>query len=178
MDLPVMNSRPALALAEEHESERRRLYDLLPRFAPDAFEIGNVETEDNLKGILNHVTFAIFSYSAWIRRVLGRLDPAREKEQKAEFLSRVRQITTAPGFVEAADWAARHYCETLAEVTPDELGREFRTNWGETMTVEAMMEHALVHQMRHRRQLEIMLGLRPRGQVRAAPRPESTAPAQ
>lgn len=46
------------------------------------------------------------------------------------------------------------------------MGREFTTNWGETMAVETMMEHALVHLMRHRRQLEIHLGLRPRGVLR------------
>lgn len=166
MDLPLMTTRAALALAEEHEAERQRLYTLLPRFAAELFTTGNVETEDNLRGILCHVTFATFSYGSWIRRVLGRLDPAVEKARKAEFLARVRGCATAAAFTEASDWAAGHYYAALADVTADELSREFTTNWGETMAVETMMEHALVHLMRHRRQLEIMLGLRPRGSVR------------
>lgn len=166
MDLPLMTNRAALALAEEHEAERQRLYALLPRFAPEAFTTGNVETEDNIRGILCHVTFATFSYGCWIRRVNGRLEIDVEKARKAEFLARVRGCDSAAAITSASEWGAEHYYAALAEVTGDEMGREFTTNWGETMAVETMMEHALVHLMRHRRQLEIHLGLRPRGVLR------------
>lgn len=166
MNLPIMTTRPALALAEEHEFERRRLYSLLPHFPAEACATGNVEAEDNLRGIMSHVTFAIFSYSCWLRRVLGRMSPDDEKAQKADFLDQVQRITTASGFTDAAEWASRHYYDTLADLMPGDLDREFKTNWGETMSVETMLEHALVHQMRHRRQLEVMLGRRARGLTR------------
>jgi uncharacterized damage-inducible protein DinB len=161
MDLPLMKSRACLALAEETETARRSLYALLPRFPREALTDGNTETEDNPRGILCHVTFATFSYGCWIRRVRGHLDPGVEKEEKAAFLARVRSLTRAAEFEEASDWASTYYYETLARVEPDELEREFQANWGSTMGVELMMEHALVHLLRHRRQLEILLGDRP-----------------
>lgn len=165
MDLPLMKSRACLALAEEAETARRSLYALLPRFPEAAFLAGNPETEDNPRGILCHVTFAIYSYSCWIRRVLGHLDPGVEKEEKAAFLARVRSLPRAAEFEEASVWASAHYYETLARVETDELEREFQSNWGATMAVELMMEHALVHLLRHRRQLEILLGDRPHPSV-------------
>jgi uncharacterized damage-inducible protein DinB len=166
MDIPLMKSRACLALAEETETARRSLFALLPRVPEGVFLAGNPETEDNPRGILCHVTFASFSYSCWIRRVLGHLDPGLEKEEKAAFLTRVRSLPRAADFEEASAWASTHYYETLAGVENDELEREFQSNWGATMAVELMMEHALVHLLRHRRQIEILLGDRPQPSVR------------
>ena len=161
MELPLMRTRAALALAEENETARRDLYALLPRFPGSELTTGNVETEDNLRGIVCHVTFAMYSYSCWMRRVRGLLDPEVEKKDKAAFLARVQSMTKAEQFDEASRWASRHYYETLAEVKKDELEQEYKSNWGETISIELMMEHALVHLLRHRRQLQIFLGDRP-----------------
>jgi len=158
MELPLMHTRAALALAEENETARRDLYALLPRFPAATIATGNVETEDNVRGIICHVTFAMYSYSCWMRRVRGLLDPEVEKKDKAAFLDRVRSLTTGEAFDEASRWASAHYYETLAEVKKDELEQEYKSNWGETISIELMMEHALVHLIRHRRQLQIFLG--------------------
>ena len=166
MELPVMRTRAALALAEETEAARQELYAYLPRFPEEVFRTGDVKTEDNVRGIMVHVTFAIFSYACWLQRVLGRLDLEVEKARKKAFLDRVEAITTAEGFEEASRWASQHFYEALAATSAEELEKDFRTNWGCMMNVESMMEHALVHLMRHRRQLQIHLGLRTRGEVR------------
>jgi uncharacterized damage-inducible protein DinB len=161
MDLPLMRTRAALALAEENETARRDLYALLPRFPASALATGNVETEDNVRGILCHVTFSMYSYSCWMRRVRGRLDPTVEQEEKRAFLERVRSLSREEDFEEASRWASAHYYDTLADVAKEDLEREFKSNWGETISIELMMEHALVHLLRHRRQLQIFLGDRP-----------------
>jgi uncharacterized damage-inducible protein DinB len=166
MDLPLMRTRAALALAEETETARGDLYGLLPRFPANAIAQGDVEKEDNVRGILCHVTFSIYSYSCWMRRVRGLLDPEIEKQDKAAFLNRVRSLTRADEFEEASRWASTHYYETLAGVGADEMEREWTSNWGETLSIELMMEHALVHLMRHRRQLQIFLGDRPQHPTR------------
>ena len=168
LDLPVMRSRAVLALAEETETARQALYALVPRLPAEALATGNVETEDNVRGIMCHVTFASYSYSCWMRRVRGLLDPAVEKQQKADFLARVRELKQGSEFEEASRWAAAHYYETLAGVGNEELEKEWKSNWGETISTELMMEHALVHLIRHRRQLQIMLGDRPQRPVRDA----------
>jgi uncharacterized damage-inducible protein DinB len=166
MELPSMRTRAALALAEENETARRDLYALLNRFPASTIATGNVETEDNVRGILCHVTFSIYSYSCWMRRVRGLLDPAVEKNDKASFLDRVRSLTRGEEFDEASRWASAHYYETLADVKKDELEQEHKSNWGETLSIELMMEHALVHLLRHRRQLQIFLGDRPQRPTR------------
>ena len=166
MELPIMRTRAALALAEETETARRDLYALLPRFSPPTIASGNAETEDNVRGILCHVTFAIYSYSCWMRRVRGLLDPAVEQKDKGAFLDRVRTLTSAAEFDEASRWASAHFYDTLAGVKKDELEQEHKSNWGETISIELMMEHALVHLLRHRRQLQIFLGDRPQQPTR------------
>jgi uncharacterized damage-inducible protein DinB len=165
MTLPLMRNRACLALAEENETARIAFNDLLPRFPAEAFTTGDVEKEDNVRGILCHVNCASFSYACWIARVLGRLDPAREKEEKAAFFAEVKSLTSASGFEDASRRAAERYYAVLATVTEDELGTAHTTNWGKPMEVESMLEHALVHLMRHRRQLEIHLGLRDPGTI-------------
>jgi uncharacterized damage-inducible protein DinB len=165
--LPRMRTGAALALAEETETARLELYSLLPRFPADAFTAGDVETVDNVRGILYHVTGASFSYGCWMRRVLGRLDPEVEKKEKEAFLARVRAQSDAAGFQEASQWAIERYYAALAEVTEPELAKVFPSNWGAPYEIESMMEHALVHFMRHRRQLEIFLGLRQRAELAA-----------
>jgi uncharacterized damage-inducible protein DinB len=166
MDLPVMKCRACLALAEETEAARQELYALLTRFPAEAFKTGNVKTEDNVRGIMCHVTFAIFSYSCWMRRVLGRLDLAVEKEMKAEFLARVESLTTPAELEEASAWASSHFYGALSETVDSELNMEFKSNWGDTLSIEMMMEHALVHLIRHRRQLQVYLGDREQRPVR------------
>lgn len=161
MAFPLMNTRAALALAEETETARRDLYALSDRFPAQVLASGNVEREDNVRGILCHVTSAMYSYSCWMRRVRGGLDPELEKEDKAAFLERVRSLVRASEFEEASRWASAHYYETLAGVQKQEMELEFKSNWGETLSIELMMEHALVHLLRHRRQLQILLGDRP-----------------
>ncbi len=160
IDMPPMRTRASVVLAEEHESARLALYVLLTRFPKETFTTGDVDTEDNVRGILCHVTFAIFSYATWISRVLGRLDPAVEKEEKAAFLGRVQSFTRAEEFEEGSRLAAARYYASLAEIAPDDFDRDFKTNWGPMISIEAMLEHALVHLIRHRRQLEIHLGMR------------------
>lgn len=167
--IPRMKTRACLALAEETEAARVALYSLLGAFPPEAFTTGDVETEDNVRGVLCHVTFALRSHACWVARVLGRLDPEEESREKAAFLAHVRAQADAAGFEEASRQAAGRHYAVVATVTEEDLAREFRSNWGVTFAVEAMLEHAVVHLLRHKRQLEIHLGRRPDRFVPAAP---------
>jgi len=166
--LPRMKARVCLALAEETEAAHQQLYELLPRFPAPALATGNVETEDNVRGIVCHTTFAIFSYACWLARVRGRLDPAVEQEEKAAFLAHVRAQTDARGFEVASRQASARYYAVLATIDAAELDAEYKSNWGATLSIELMLEHAFAHLVRHRRQLEIHLGVRPLGAVAPA----------
>ena len=158
--LPPMRARASVVLAEEHESARLALCALLSRFPKEAFTTGNVDTLDDVRGVMCHVTSVNFSYACWIARVLGRLDPAVEKREKAEFLARVRSFTSAEEHEEGSRVAATRYYAALAEIAPEDFDRDFKTNWGPMISIEAMLEHAFAHLIRHRRQLEVFLGMR------------------
>jgi uncharacterized damage-inducible protein DinB len=160
-----MKCRACLALADETEIAREQLYALLPKFSPQALVTGNVETEDNVRGILCHTTFAIFSYACWLARVRGQLDPAVEKQEKAAFLAHVRSQTDAAGFDAASRQASGRYYAVLATIELSELDTEYKSNWGVTLSIELMLEHAFAHLIRHRRQLEVHLGVRPPGTI-------------
>ena len=158
--MPPMRARASVVLSEEHESARLALCALLPRFPGEAFATGNVDIEDNVRGIMRHVTNSNFSYACWISRVLGRLDPEVEKQEKAAFLSQIRLLTSAEAFEEGSRVAATRYYAALAEIAPDDFDRDFKSNWGPMFSIEGMLEHALAHLIRHRRQLEVLLGIR------------------
>lgn len=158
--IPPMRARACVVLAEEHESARLSLCALLSRFPKEAFATGKADTEDNVRGIMCHVVSANFNYACWISRVLERLDPDVEKQEKEAFRARVRSFTTAEALEEASRIAATRYYAALAEIAPDDFDRDFKSNWGPMFSIEGMLEHALVHLIRHRRQLEVQLGMR------------------
>jgi hypothetical protein len=78
------------------------------------------------------------------------LDPEVEKQDKAAFLERVRSLVRASEFEEASRWASAHYYETLAGVQKQEMELEFKSNWGETLSIELMMEHVTGERVRPR----------------------------
>jgi uncharacterized damage-inducible protein DinB len=158
--IPPMRARASVVLAEEHESARLAFCALFPRFPEEEFSSGRDDTVDNVRGIVYHVVTVNFSYACWIARVLGRLDPEVEKQEKAAFQARVRSFTNAEAFEEGSRVAAARYYAALAEIAPDDLDRDFKSNWGPMLSIEAMLEHAFAHIIRHRRQLEVMLGMR------------------
>ena len=164
--IPPMRARASVVLAEEHESARLAFCALFPRFPIEAFTTGQVDAVDNVRGIVYHVVTVNFSYACWISRVLGRLDFEVEKQEKAAFQARVRSFTSVEAFEEGSRIAAARYYAALAEVAADDLDRDFKTNWGPMISIEAMLEHAFAHLIRHRRQLEVLLGTRVAPEVR------------
>jgi hypothetical protein len=143
-------SRAVRSLVELHEFEMLRFLDAWDRFVecgapmPDARGDESYASPDTL---VTHVVSAGRGYLTWVGECVGRpvtdvsaeRDPARIGPHPRSF---------ATGVLEA--WR-RHF----AGLADSELGPTlFKTRWGEFFTVETMLEHALVHPMRHRIQLE------------------------
>jgi hypothetical protein len=99
---------------------------------------------------VSHVQGSARSYLLWIREVLG--DPIAGLElirDPAIIVPRIDDFME-----ETLDGWRRH----LVDVTDEQLGpAQYRSRWGEMFTIDLMLEHALVHPMRHRRQLERIL---------------------
>lgn len=146
-------SRAVASLVELHSVELRRFMDTWKRFKasgkpmPDAQGDADYASPETL---VAHVQGAARSYMLWIWEML---------EQPIEGLPRVRDANLIVPELEKfqadtlAGWekhGARLKNEQLAP-------KQYVSRWGEPHTIEQMLEHAVVHPMRHRRQLERFL---------------------
>jgi uncharacterized damage-inducible protein DinB len=143
------------ALMDEYERatvELRRLVESLPE--SKYTEILDCETADedcrSVQTIMAHVVGAGYSYADYLRAHLA-IDshrPASERLSKSQ--------TAA-----ALDRMLEYTIETFEGrwiMSEDEINAAvIDTSWGSTYDIEQLFEHAIVHILRHRRQIERLL---------------------
>ena len=146
-------SRGVRSLVELHERELLEFVSTWRRFVasgkpmPEAH--GDIDYESRER-LVAHVQGAARSYLLWIWEVL---------EQPIEGLQLIRDagviVPRLDAFMmETLDGWRRH----LVALADDQLSpRQYLSRWGEPHTIEQMLEHAVVHPMRHRIQLERIL---------------------
>ena len=151
--MEAFRSRGVRSLVELHERELQEFVATWRRFVasgkpmPEARGDAHYESRDQL---VAHVQAAACSYLLWIWEVL---------ERPIEGLPLIRDagviVPRLDGFIaETLDGWRRH----LAPLEDDQLSpRQYLSRWGEPHTIEQMLEHAVVHPMRHRIQLERIL---------------------
>ena len=145
-------SRAVASLVELHERELRAFLATWRRFAaadlpmPEANGDEDYESRERLAG---HVLLAARGYltriGEWVGRPVDDVDATTDKHEV---------MTRAEEFVDGVLAAWRRH---LPAITPAELEPDHKTRWGATMSVETLLEHAVVHPMRHRIQLERIL---------------------
>jgi uncharacterized damage-inducible protein DinB len=149
-------SRAVLSLVELHERELRSFLELWGRFVASGLpmpEAHGDEHYENRDRLLAHVLMAARGYltriGEWVGRPVNDVDAATDPYEIAG---------RASAF---ADSVLAGYRGNLAEISTEELEPQLhKTRWGDLMSVENLLEHAVVHPMRHRRQLERMLDAR------------------
>lgn len=146
-------SRAVLSLVELHERELRSYLETWRRFAesdapmPEAHGDSNYESRETLGA---HVLRAARGYLTWMGECAGR--PVTD----VDLTNDVHAIVTrAPEFAEEvlAAWRRHMPAFTMEEIEK----RGFVSRWGEPYTIEQMLEHAVVHPMRHRLQMQRIL---------------------
>jgi hypothetical protein len=150
------NLRPARALIRLWLEAQDRFEAAVARLAPEHLDMpthpGAEETV--FSEAVRHPAVAGYGYLAWIRRVLDRPDtgPAYTPAQMSAMTSREEvqaALTALPADLEA----------TVAAIPEGRMeDRAYLTNWGSVSTVDAMLEHAIMHWHRHRLQIEGFLG--------------------
>ena len=99
--------------------------------------------------LLRHVLAAAAGYLRWVAEKLELGDPA------------VDAVPESDAIEEQSDAYLEHvlerWREVLREVPGERLGETHRSNWGEDFTIESLLEHAVVHPMRHALQLEELM---------------------
>jgi uncharacterized damage-inducible protein DinB len=146
-------SRAVRTLVELHEREIRSFLEVWRRFVaaglpmPEAHGDQSYENRERLAG---HVLMAARGYLTRIGEWVGR--PVNDVDDRQD----PYQIVN--GAAEFTDSVLAAYRRHLAEISTEELEPQVhRTRWGELMSVENLLEHAVVHPMRHRIQLERIL---------------------
>ena len=145
------------ALLDEYERAIESLKKLIRPISPtELTDIVDYETTDedcrSIETILVHVIRAGHNYSITIRNHQGeKLEPATS----ASF-----QTTT--GFCAGLDTmfrSAESLFHDYPEISLEEYGedKKMHVSWGQRYDVEQLMEHAIVHILRHRRQIERFL---------------------
>jgi len=103
----------------------------------------------SLESLLKHSLKAARGYMTWLCEKLGLPDPGIDPEPE---VSRVEQ--EAGSYMEhlLARWRL-----PLADVGEARFGAIHKSRWGEDMSLEGMLEHAAMHPLRHRFQLEELM---------------------
>ena len=140
------------ALMDEYEraaSELGRLIERIPE--ADFVRIVDSQTKDDdcrsVQTIMSHVVRAAYGYADYIREQFS-IESTRPQNK---LLSRQESL-------EQLDAALRYTAQTLEGrwgMSDEEIaGTVINSRWGVVYNVEGLLEHAIVHILRHRRQIE------------------------
>jgi hypothetical protein len=150
-DLQEYRYRGARALVLLHD---RSLREWLPAWrravqAGVALPVTGDPDYASLQTVAHHVFRASRGYMTWLCEKLELPDPGIEPAPEAQAVER------------EADRYLEHLLERwrlpLAGVLEAGFQTTFKTRWGEDMSCEGMLEHAVMHPARHRFQLEELL---------------------
>ncbi len=103
----------------------------------------------SIQTILAHVVSSGYSYCVYIRNL---------KDPSAQRPLRINR-ETAKEYCKDLDAVLHYTNETFIDIYDDELevfesDKKIHTSWRQEYDIEQLMEHAIVHILRHRRQIE------------------------
>ncbi|HEX8921333.1 MAG TPA: DinB family protein, partial [Pyrinomonadaceae bacterium] len=140
------------ALMDEMERAASELRSLIERIPEDDFvRVVDSQTKDadcrSAQTIMSHVVRAGYGYADYIRE---QFSMASTRPQP-KLLSHQESL-------EQLDEALRYTAQTLEgrwEMSGEEIAATvIKSRWGAVYDVEGLLEHAIVHILRHRRQIE------------------------
>jgi uncharacterized damage-inducible protein DinB len=145
------------ALLDEYEKALNELIDIIEHITEEELlEIVDKNTKDkdcrSIQAILNHVLRAGYNYAIEIRRHLG---------ESYEFL--VPELMTSTKAYKKALRGMFAFNEVLfsdhknLELEEYSDHKKIKVRWGQSYDIEQLLEHAIVHILRHRRQIERFL---------------------
>ena len=144
-------SRAARALVLLHERELRQFLPVWRRAVAASIRLPATDDPDyaSLETLLHHVLRASRGYMTWMCDRLGLPDPGIEPAPGPEVVAR-----EADRYLEhlLGRWRI-----SLQDVEAARLDEEHTARWGATLSIDSMLEHAVLHPVRHRFQLEELL---------------------
>jgi uncharacterized damage-inducible protein DinB len=143
--------RGARALVLLHERHMREFLDAWKAAKRAGLVLHRTDDPayQSLDTLLRHVFSCARGYMRWICAKLEMPDPEIRPVPEPDAMAR-----TADDYLEHV---LSRWRESLAAVTEEQLDREYAARWGTTYCVDAMLEHAVMHPIRHRFQLEELM---------------------
>lgn len=143
------------AMMDEYERAAAELRELLLQISDEEFErVRDLETQDpdcrSIQTIMRHVVSAGYSYASYIREASGEeaYRPEIPLGSRREALDRFQEMLARTVRTLDGKW----------ELPGDQITAiQIRSRWGTVYDLEQMLEHAIVHVLRHRRQIERFL---------------------
>jgi len=138
------------ALMDEYERAAKELLDVLASTSEREFnEIVDTATDDedcrSIATIMQHVVRAGHNYANYIRELY-----------RQEVLALPTPPTTVEGAIQGLQAMLAYTEDTLKdhwEMNDNEIGQTFKVRWGVTYNIDQLLEHAVCHILRHRRQI-------------------------
>lgn len=153
--VPEHRYRGARALVRLHAAELER-FAAVWRLAHEA-DLALPETDDpdyaSLEHVLHHVLACARHYVQWICEQLELPIPPIESPPAVE--------TLPEGLETYLSHLFQHWRSPLADVAPERFGESYASRWKSLYSIDGMLEHAVMHPLRHRLQLEDLLGRTP-----------------
>ena len=148
----MFKSNAVRSCVELHEIELNRFFDTWKAFRASSTSLPPTDdpsytSPDHLGG---HVLRSARNYLTWIGECVGR--PVTDLDADTDVLSVARK---GRSFVDEVLAGWRRHLAVLedAELAPT----AYKSRWGDPYNIEQMLEHAVVHPMRHRIQLERLM---------------------
>ena len=147
---------PVGALMDEYERAVGELARILEGISDEEFErIRDTETRDescrSIQSIMTHVIGAGYGYAGMYR-------DAWAMERIPRWSETIRRAETPPKLQEMLRYTAVTL-EGRWDMPEEEFNAmQIQSRWGQVYDFEQLFEHAIVHVLRHRRQIERFLG--------------------
>lgn len=145
------------ALLDEYEKALEELIELISKISNEELMViidHKTKDEDcrSIQTILSHVVSSGYTYAISIRNHLGEslkyVEPIilNNNQEYIQSLKKMMNYT-----IKMMD----DYPDMILEETDND--KKLITRWGQMYTIEQLLEHAIVHILRHRRQIERFL---------------------
>lgn len=143
------------AMMDEYERASEELVRLIESLSDEAYErVRDLETKDedcrSIQTIMMHVVGAGYSYAGMMRDAWGipRVDPKRELAPRKDVTGKMRTMLAYTIETLEGKWGLSEEQQSAMRI---------QSRWGPVYNFDQLFEHAIVHVLRHRRQIEKFL---------------------
>jgi uncharacterized damage-inducible protein DinB len=146
--LPEHKFRGARALVLLHERYLRECIMVWKQAKAANVKLPKTDDPDyqSMDHLLHHILRAARGYMTWLCEKLGLPDPGIREAPKPE--------TAAAEVDEFLEHVLKKWRTPLVSLTEEQSEQVYKSRWGTDYSIDAMLEHAVMHPIRHTFQMQ------------------------